>query len=155
MLVRPMEERDVRAVVELARAAYDGVLAEHHSDEVLASFRAEVTPESFREQLATKQFFVAEAGGDVVAVGALADFGARGEPRYSVSQFYVRADRHRRGIGKRLLARIVRVAREAGVKQLHVPSSRNAVAFYEDSGFTVDIEQPDRDDEITWMTRLL
>jgi GNAT superfamily N-acetyltransferase len=155
MLVRGMEERDIGAVVDLARANYDGVMAEYHSAEVLAHFRADVSRESLREQLPWKQLCVVEDEGELVAVGALADFGAPGMPKYSVSQFYVRSDRHRRGIGKRLLAHIVELARDANVDRLHVPSSRNAIAFYEDSGFTVDCEQPDAEDEITWMTRVL
>jgi len=36
-----------------------------------------------------------------------------------------------------------------------VPSSRNAIGFYAQLGFTADTEQPDEADEITWMTILM
>jgi GNAT superfamily N-acetyltransferase len=155
MLIRRMEHRDVEAVVALAQGNYDGVMAEHHTAEILASFRSEVTPESFREQMGSKQVFVAEDAGEVVATGALADCRTPGAPKHTVSQFYVRSDLHRRGVGTQLLAYVVDVASNAGADGLHVPSSRNAIPFYEHAGFVVDSAQPDAAIEITWMTKAL
>jgi GNAT superfamily N-acetyltransferase len=152
VLIRPMRDSDVDAVVKLTLANYDGVMAEHHSAEVVSAFRAGITPESFREQMTWKQVYVAEDEGQVVAVGTLADFGAANEPKWTVSQFYVRADLHRRGIGRRLLAHLVAAAGMTDAYDLHVPSSRNAVPFYADAGFVVDRLQPDASREITWMT---
>ena len=125
MLIRRMKDQDVEAVVELALANYDGVMAEHHSAEIIAGFRADVTPPSFRDQMAWKQVFVAEEAGEVVATGT------------------------------RLLAHIAEVAKSTGADRLHVPSSRNAIGFYERAGFSVDNAQPDAAIEITWMTMQL
>ena len=152
MLIRPMSEGDVDAVVDLALANYDGVMAEHHTADVLAGLRADITPEFFREQLGWKKVFVVEDAREIVATGAVADFGPPGAPKYTVSQFYVRSDLHRRGIGKRLLERLVETARASGVDSLHVPSSRNAIPFYQHTGFSVDAHQPDAAIEMTWMT---
>ncbi len=152
MLIRPMSEGDVAAVVDLTLANYDGVLAKHHTAGILAGFRADITPQFFREQLAWKQVFAVEEAGEVVATGALADFGTPDEPRYTVSQFYVCSDLHGRGIGRRLLEHLVATTRELGVDSLHVPSSRNAIPFYRHAGFSVDVLQPDAATEITWMT---
>jgi len=152
VLIRQMSESDVDAVVGIALANYDGVMAEHLSADILAGFRADITPEFFREQLAWKRVFVAEHAGEVVATGALADYGTPDQPRYTVSQFYVRSDLHRRGIGRRLLEHFVAIARDLGVDDLHVPSSRNAIRFYQHAGFTVDPLQPDAAIEMTWMT---
>ena len=155
VLIRRMEDQDVERVVELARANYDGVMAEHHTAEILAGFRAEVTPQFFRDQMAWKQVFVAEEAGEVIATGALADFGSSGAPKCTVSQFYVRSDVHGRGVGARLLAHIGETAKSTGADRLHVPSSRNAIGFYERAGFSVDSGQPDAAIEITWMTMSL
>jgi GNAT superfamily N-acetyltransferase len=152
MLIRPMEDTDVEPTAALARANYDGVMTQYHSAEILARFRSEVTPDAIREQLGWKQVFVVEHEGEVVATGALADFGTPEEPRYTVSQFYVRPDLHRQGIGDRLLAHLVGVATAAGAAALGVPSSRNAIPFYRQAGFHVDARQPDTGIEITWMT---
>jgi GNAT superfamily N-acetyltransferase len=150
-----MQDSDIDAVVELALTNYDGVMAQHHSAEILAGFRADLTPQFFRDQMGRKQVFVVEEAGDVVATGALSDFGTGAEPKYTVSQFYVRSDRHAQGIGKRLLSHLVQAALQSGSDALHVPSSRNAVGFYERAGFAVDVSQPDTAIEITWMTKPL
>ncbi len=152
MLIRRMEESDVEAVVALSLANYDGIMAQHHTAGILADFRADVTPESFRETMGWKQVFVAEEAGEVVATGALADYGTSEEPKYTVSQFYVRPDRHAQGIGRRLLSHLRLAALRRGASALHVPSSRNAIGFYRHEGFSVDAVQPDAAVEITWMT---
>jgi GNAT superfamily N-acetyltransferase len=150
-----MRDSDVDAAVELTLANYDGVLAEHHSAEVLAGLRAELTPEFFRDQMTWKQVFVAEDEGQVVATGALADFGTSDAPKYTVSMFFVRSDLHRHGIGSRLLDHLTAAAVETGADKLHVPSSHNAIPFYVHAGFAVDTLQPDAEQEITWMTKPL
>ena len=155
MRIRPLAEGDLDAVVELALVSFDGQLAEHHSAEALAVLRDDVTVESFRDQMACKQILVAEDSSGIVATGALVDYGDAERPRYTVSQFYVRADLHRRGIGRQLLEHLTALAVEAGAESLHVPSSRTAIPFYAQAGFTVDESQPDTALEITWMTKPL
>ena len=155
MLIRRMTESDIDAVLDLMQRNDDGILAEFHSAEVLAEFRAEMTPQDEREHMVRNQVFVVEEEGQVVATGALADLGTSREPRYIVSQFAVRPDRHRRGIGTLLLAHLVSGALDVHTDTLHVPSSRNAIPFYEHAGFTIDALQPDTAIEITWMTKRL
>jgi len=118
----------------------------------VAKFRAEATPESLRRQMEWKQVYVVEEGTQILATGALADYGKPDAPRLCVSQFYVQPHLHRQGIGKRLLSHLIGIARAGGCRRLHVPSSRNAVPFYASSGFSVDAAQPDAADEITWMS---
>jgi GNAT superfamily N-acetyltransferase len=155
MRIRAIADSDIVAVVQLALANYDGVLAEYHSAEVLAVMRADVNPESLRRQMADKQVFVTEDASGIVATGALADYGTPPDHMYTVSQFYVRPDLHRCGIGQRLLDHLTALAADTGADVLHVPSSRPAIPFYEQAGFVVDELQPDTALEQTWMTRPL
>jgi GNAT superfamily N-acetyltransferase len=97
--------------------------------------------------------FVVERNGQIIATGALADFGSPENPKHTVSQFFVRPDLHRQRIGTVLLAYLTDLAEHEGIRQLHVPSSRNAIAFYGHAGFVADSDQPSADDEITWMTK--
>ena len=60
MLIRSMRDDDVDPVVELVLADYGGVMAQHHTSEILAGFRADMTPEYFLEQMDWKQVFVVE-----------------------------------------------------------------------------------------------
>jgi len=152
MTIRPIGDDDIPSVVEMMLRNWDGVLARYHSPEIVQKFRGEVTPGWLKRQMGWKQVFVAEEPGEIIATGALADFGRPGSPKPSVSQFYVRPDLHGQGIGRTLMGHLLRVAREQGCPELHVPSSRNAVPFYAAAGFNVDAGQPDTADEITWMT---
>jgi predicted cupin superfamily sugar epimerase/uncharacterized protein YdhG (YjbR/CyaY superfamily)/GNAT superfamily N-acetyltransferase len=155
VVVRPIREEDVEPVVELMLANYDGVLSEQHSPAVVARFRAEITPHRLRQQMHSKRVYVVEDAGQVIAAGALADYGTSEEPSYTVSELFVRPDRQGRGIGRHLLEHLVGAARAVGAEVLRVPSSRNAIPFYEEAGFEVDASQPDAGLEITWMTRTM
>jgi len=124
MTIRPINEADIPAVVEMMLLNWDGVMSQHHSPAVVRRFRSEVTPEWLRRQMKWKQIFVLP-------------------------------DLHGRGIGTLLMKHLRETARRSGVTCLHVPSSRNAVSFYQCVGFAVDAAQPDSADEITWMTMSL
>lgn len=151
-MIRRMKEEDVPNVVEMMLSNWDGIMSKHHSQMVVAKFRGEVTPDWLKRQMGWKQVFVVEEEGEILATGALADFGKPDAPRLSVSQFFVQPYLHRQGIGRRLMNHLIQIARDGGCSLLHVPSSRNAVPFYASVGFVVDTVQPDKGDEITWMT---
>jgi len=152
MMIRPMKEEDAPSVVEMMLSNWDGIMSKYHSQAVVAKFRGEVTPDWLVRQMGWKKVFVVEEDDEILATGALADFGKPGAPRLSVSQFFVQPHLHRQGIGKRLMGHLIQIARDGGCSLLQVPSSRNAVPFYASVGFAVDTTQPDEGDEITWMT---
>jgi ribosomal protein S18 acetylase RimI-like enzyme len=87
----------------------------------------------------------------IIATGAVANFGNEGTPKYSVSNFFVKPELHRKGIGRFLFDSLLKIAISKGAKTFHVPSSRNALGFYEKMGFVKDEIQPDEADEITWL----
>lgn len=96
---------------------------------------------------------MAEINDEIVATGVLANFGNDEAPKYSISNFFVKPELHGQGIGRSLFNHLFEVFKSKNVHDLHVPSSRNAVKFYEKMGFVEDIEQNDIKDEITWMTK--
>ncbi len=151
MNVRRIEEADIPAVVDLIHRNWDEVLSKHHSAHVVARFRGEVTPDTMRQQMSWKEVYVVESDGAIVATGALANFGVGDAPKHSVSNLFVRPGLHGRRIGSALMHRLFGSARSSGIAVLHVPSSRNAIAFYQRFGFVQDALQPDATDEITWM----
>jgi GNAT superfamily N-acetyltransferase len=147
-----MQPADVRAVVELTLANWDGDLTKSHSAGLVARLRKNVTPAQVAEWMGQKCVFVVEEGDEVVATGSLADFGAADTPEYFVSQFFVRPDRHREGLGALLLAHLLGAARNVGADRVSVHSSRNAIAFYQHAGFVLDPAQPEAANEMTTMT---
>jgi len=155
MKIDPLTAEDIPSVIALVHRNWDEVMAGHHSAEVVARFRNELTPEVLKRQQDWKHILVVRAEEQVVATGAVANFGSGDTPRYCVSQFFVQPERHGQGIGTALLHRLLAFLREQGATVCHVPSSRNAIGFYGTFGFVVDDSQPDAADEITWMTRML
>jgi GNAT superfamily N-acetyltransferase len=124
-----------------------------HSLEALAKFKKHTAPEILKSQMAWKDIFVVEDdSSEIIATGAIADFGRPEKPKYSVSNFFAKPELHGRGIGKYLFHHLLNSVKAQQIDALHVPSSKNAVPFYKKFGFIKDIEQPDINDEITWLT---
>jgi len=81
------------------------------------------------------RFFVARIGGRAVGCGAVALFDGYAE----VKRMYTREAARGRGVGKALLARIEREARDAGKPLLRLETGTyqaEAVGLYEGCGFT-------------------
>ena len=152
LTIRVIDYEDIPAILRIMLDNWDGVMSEYHSPEIVAKFRGEVSGDWMKRQMGWKRIFVVEKDSNVVATGALADFGKPGNTKLCISQFFVHPDLHGRGIGKLLMKHLLDMAAKGGIKQIHVPSSRNAVLFYKSIGFTVDSEQTDIADEITWMS---
>ncbi len=126
-------------------------MKKHHSEEVIEKFKSHNTIENLRQQMSWKDILVVEEDNEIVATGAIANFGSKQITRYSISNFFVKPELHRKGIGKALFNELKKIVVEKGAKILHVPSSRNAIEFYKGLGFKVDSLQPDVEEEITWM----
>ena len=152
MIVRKIKEQDIESVSSLMARNFDENMSQYHSKNTIEKFKNHNTPEKVRTQMQWKEIFVVEEDNEIIATGALANFGDVENSKYSVSNFFVKPELHNRGIGKLLFRRILETANEKGAELLHVPSSRNAVAFYKKMGFVQDEIQNDTEDEITWMT---
>jgi len=152
MNIRKMEETDINYVYELIEKNLDGIMSEYHSKNVIEMFKNHNNPDSLRNQMKWKEIFVIENGKEIIATGALANFGSNDLPKYSISNFYIKLEYHFKGIGKKLFSHLLDLAKTKNVSTLHVPSSRNAIRFYEKMGFTEEEIQNDSKDEITCMT---
>lgn len=155
MKIRKMESQDVGAVAELIRRNFDEVMPKYHSINIIEEFKNHNTAVKLMNQMNWKEIFVVEIDDEIVATGALANFGDNKAPKYSISNFFVKPEFHWQGIGRSLFNHLFEIFKSKSVKDLHVPSSRNAVEFYEKMGFVQDLEQIDIKDEITWMTRMI
>jgi GNAT superfamily N-acetyltransferase len=153
MIIRPIGNQDISNVVEMIRRNYNEVLFKFHSSTTIEKLKDETTPDWLKMQMGWKEIFVVEEGGEIIATGGLANFGTKEDPKHTISQFFVHPDRQSQGVGTLLTNYLIQTARGKGILQLHVPSSRNAVSFYERAGFVLDAAQPDLSDEITWMTK--
>lgn len=155
MMLREIVGQDVECISSLMARNFDEVMSKYHSKHIIEKFKNHNTPEKVKNQMLWKDIFVVEGDGEIVATGALANFGDVENPKYSVSNFFVKPELHNRGIGRFLFEKIFETAKEKKAEILHVPSSRNGIGFYEKMGFVKDEIQNDLDDEITWMTMMV
>jgi hypothetical protein len=92
MIITPLTEEDVPSVSDLIQRNLDEVMAKHHSPAILERFRAEVTPQAMKSQIRWKHFLVVRLASQIVATGAVANFGTKDAPRCSRSMFFVQPD---------------------------------------------------------------
>ena len=156
MKIREANAEDIESIKLIIDRNFDEVISQYHSAAIVNKFKEHNSVENLKSQLGWKKIYVAaEENGQVVGTGAFANFGTAESPKYSVSNLYVLPEWHRKGIGAKILEILIGDAQKRNADTLHVPSTRNGVAFYEKFGFAIDKIQPDIDDEITWMTKEL
>ncbi len=133
--VRPATTADAAAICTIYNQGIEDRVATLETD--LRS------PEERRQWLAARgprhPVIVAEAGGEVVGWGSLNPFNPRKAYDY-VADFSVYIERgwRGRGIGKRILARLIELARELGYHKLVLsafPTNAGGMALYQKFGF--------------------
>jgi ribosomal protein S18 acetylase RimI-like enzyme len=138
LTIRPVGACDIDAVravlVATWHATYDGTLGSAKVDEVTASWHSHRAL-ARQAEAADAIFLLAEDAGGVVGCGF-----ARlvGSGKLDLGQLYVLPDAQGRGIGTRLLARLVGAFPQAQSVRLEVePRNSKAIAFYQRAGFTL------------------
>lgn len=133
--VRPARAADAAAICTIYNQGIEDRVATLETD--LRS------PEERRQWLAARgprhPVIVAEAGGEVVGWGSLNPFNPRKAYDY-VADFSVYIERgwRGRGIGKRILARLIELARELGYHKLVLsafPTNAGGIALYQKFSF--------------------
>ena len=136
---RPAHPAAVAAIREVHVAAIRGLAATHYDVDQIDAWG----------DLAAADYSIPAEGAHVVvaeapvegqepadADGAVVGFGALDLESGEVRAVYVHPDHGREGVGGTLLAELERAARAAGLTELHLTASLNAVAFYEAQGWT-------------------
>jgi ribosomal protein S18 acetylase RimI-like enzyme len=135
-LIRPYDDTSDRAAMigfyrDVWHATYDAVDGAAAIDTLIANLLESEPPDMFVLPVGDVAL-VAVDGGAIVG-------GVRGHPRGGIlhlSGFYVRALQQRRGIGRALLAHVIRQFQSDMTVQADVrPTSAEALAFYEAHGF--------------------
>lgn len=111
VLIRPIIEADLEAV----RLIYNHYVATSTCTFQIDPDTADERLAWFRDRGPAHPIVVAELGGEVVGWGALSPWKSRCAYARSVeASVYVRHDLHRRGVGRSLLAELIRLARAVG-----------------------------------------
>ncbi len=129
LLVRPARFRDAAAVRAIHLAAIRQVCARDYTPGQIAAWSEPSPLARYREAIVAHPFLVAELG------ATLAGFAELALTTSEVRAVYVHPGCLRRGVGTALLAELERMARDAGLCELHLDSSLTAAPFYRSAGY--------------------
>jgi len=155
MEIRRATKDDIENIKKIVDRNFDDIISKYHSQNIVNKYKEHNSIESLMSQLNWKKMYVMIDNGNLVGTGAFANFGTLDLAKYSISNLYVLPELHGKGIGTQLVNTLLSDAKDIKAKSFHVPSTRNAIPFYEKCGFAIDEIQIDKDDEITWMTMWL
>lgn len=155
MQVRKAKEDDLERIHGLLCRNFDEVLAKQHSERIINKYRTENSPENLANQLQWKTMYVADHDGEIVGTGAFANMGVVGYPKHTVSNLFVVPEKHDQGIGRAIFEQLLSDAKRSGGSDLHAKATAGSVGFFLKIGFVVAPEQPDADDDITWLIMAL
>jgi GNAT superfamily N-acetyltransferase len=134
--IRPYRETDAQAVGRLIADTFGeynlSSVTPEERDQFLGPFRhsGSVEPahqEAIAQAIRSEMVFVAEVDGEIVGV-------LRGRTT-RLGSLFVRGDLHRRGIGRRLVARFEQACAEQGGGTIKVAATLYAVPFYLEMGY--------------------
>lgn len=125
--IREAREDDADAISGVILAALRTSNSRDYPRDVIDRVERSFSPSAVVWLLKTRRVFVAIMSGWIVGTASLEGT--------TVRSVFVHPWRQRCGIGKRLMAEIEKVVREAGASVLTVPSSVTAQAFYAGLGF--------------------
>lgn len=130
LVLRPARRDDARVLWDLRTRAIRTLCAPFYPAEDVARWAATPMTHRFDEMLLAVSALVADADGLPVAFGFIDRDDAE------LAAVYVDPHHARRGVGRRLVAALEVDAAAAGLVQLWLSASLNAVRFYEASGWT-------------------
>jgi putative acetyltransferase len=128
---------DALAILEAKRSAIRGTAAAAYSRNIIEEWApAIIAPEAV---IAFEQWIERSEEQIVVAVhpgGRIIGFGSIVPSNSELRAVYVAAEYGRQGVGSAILDGLETLAQDAGLSELHMDASVNAVAFYKAHGFT-------------------
>jgi putative acetyltransferase len=134
--LRPARPDDASAILEAHRSAVRQIAASAYSPAVIDEWAPAVI---IRERVDSFRSWI-ERGEELIVVamtpaGEIIGFGSIVPANSELRAVYVHAAHGGQGVGRALLARLEEMARVAGLAELHMDASINAVRFYEANGF--------------------
>jgi putative acetyltransferase len=127
---------DARAILEAHRSAVRTTAATHYSQAIIDEWApVHVAPgrvKTFEQWIERgEELIVVAVDSDETVVG----FGSIVPSNSELRAVYVAAEQARKGVGRAILSQLETFAQEAGLSELRMDASMNAVAFYEANGF--------------------
>ncbi|UCG11338.1 MAG: GNAT family N-acetyltransferase [Deltaproteobacteria bacterium] len=127
--IRRAKGEDTDSVWRVHTQAIEEICQSHYTPDEVRAWSRLLKPERYERAIGGESFLVAEEGDVIVGFGYLDQHLGRVEALY-VSPKYTG-----RGIGKKILQTLEGIARNTGLKLLHLSATLNAISFYERAGY--------------------
>jgi len=129
--VRQASERDAEGILDVHMRSVREICGPHYPPEQIEEWAGSKTPEFFKARMAEGEtFVVAEADSRIAGFGVLADA--------EIRALFVDPEHTGKKIGSQILQTMEQMAMAAGLRELHLKSSLNAVEFYRRKGYQGD-----------------
>ena len=127
MKIRKFKKQDARKVSNLIIKSQNIFLRKCYSKKIIDMFNRWSTPSHILEKSKDRDLFVAVERNNILGIGGIKDGGVRTlfvNPKYS-----------RKGIARKILEKIEKVAKKKKIKKLKAGSTPYAEEFYKKRGF--------------------
>ncbi|UFS77380.1 GNAT family N-acetyltransferase [Tardiphaga sp. 37S4] len=145
--IRPAQAGDAADISRVIIRALRETNAKDYTPDIIARVELSFSPAAVERLIDQREVFVAEMGNRVVGTASL--------DGQALRTMFVLPDVQGRGIGRLLVQRIERVARERQLAILTVPATVTAEAFYARLGFTAVREAYHGEERTIVMERVL
>jgi len=129
--IRRAQPQDAETLWQIYIQAVRTFARSHYTPAQIAAWEKLVTPQAYAKSYDGQLVYVAEDADGVLMGFAHLDMGTG-----SIEAVYVHPTYGRHGVGSRLLQALEEAACQAGLTELEMEASLNAVAFYTFNGFT-------------------
>jgi GNAT superfamily N-acetyltransferase len=129
ILCRGATTEDQNAIWQVRTASIKGLCKSHYGEKETEAWANASVPDDFAAVICGGDFLIAECDGIVVG------FGFINRQTAEVKAIFVEPRFSRRGVGTAILTSLEAIARNAGLRQLTLSASLNAVSFYQAAGY--------------------
>ncbi|MBP6964989.1 MAG: GNAT family N-acetyltransferase [Armatimonadetes bacterium] len=131
MTIRPAVTDDAESLRAIFASSIQELSKDHYDSVQIESWSEGFSVEQVRDMIGRGSTYVAESEGQAIG------FVEINLVDREVSMVYVSPEYARRGVAKSLMRHAEAAARDAGIAEVHLRSSLNAVPFYERMGYRV------------------
>jgi len=125
--IRKFKKEDANGVSNVICRAQREILINHYTKKTVDAFCSWSKPSDILEKSKTREYYVAVEKEKII--------GVVGYKEGKLRTMFVHPKHHKKGIGRKLVAKIQDVARKKGLKTLKVDSTNYAEPFYMKCGF--------------------
>ena len=127
MYIRKFKKEDAQKVSNISKKNFLEVNSKEYSKETVNALIKDSTPSLIIEKSKTRHYYVAVENDKILGVGAY--------QKDNIHSFFVNPKLHGKGIGKKLMERVLKDAKKEGIKIMNCASSHYAEKFYISFGF--------------------